>query len=66
MGILSFPMVLVLLSSLIGSFLPFAGSPAAAPPAVDVGSTRERELLSSWLQTPTFILLSILTPLIRR
>jgi hypothetical protein len=62
MGILQLPIMLVLISSLLGSFFPFAGSPAAGPPVVDV-TGHEGELTAAFLASDTdFYLTANLDP----
>ncbi len=56
--LLQFPMVLVLISSLLGSFFPFAGSPAAVPPAVDV-TGHEGERTAAFLASDTDVYLTV-------
>ncbi len=56
--ILQFPMMLVLISSLLGSFFPFAGSPAAVPPAIDV-TGHEGERTAAFLASDTDLYLTV-------
>jgi hypothetical protein len=60
--ILQFPVMLVLISSLLGSFFPFAGSPVAGPPVIDV-TGHEGELTAAFLASDTdFYLTANLDP----
>lgn len=57
-GMLQLPVMLVIISSLFGSFFPFAGLPLAAPPAIDV-TGHVGEQTAAFLSSDTDVYLTV-------